>query len=105
MLISWSPVAGAQEKIATLRYRHELISGSIAQLEDRVARNTAELEQMSQSYGEEYDDYDNPTTATLEVTDADIEREMEEIRELERRKRALEARVSGMERDLGGLIG
>lgn len=99
------PVAGAQEKIATLRYRHELISGSIAQLEDRVARNTAELEQMSQSYGEEYDDYDNPTTATLEVTDADIEREMEEIRELERRKRALEARVSGMERDLGGLIG
>jgi chromosome segregation ATPase len=105
VLISWSPVAGAQEKIATLRYRHELISGSIAQLEDRVARNTAELEQMSQSYGEEYGDYDNPTTATLEVTDADIEREMEEIRELERRKRALEARVSGMERDLGGLIG
>ncbi|KAM0116683.1 hypothetical protein ACP6JC_006758 [Aspergillus fumigatus] len=61
--------------------------------------------EMSQSYGEEYGDYDNPTTATLEVTDADIEREMEEIRELERRKRALEARVSGMERDLGGLIG
>jgi hypothetical protein len=99
------PVAGAQEKIATLRYRHELISDSIAQLEDRVARNTAELEQMSHSYGDEYDDYDNSTTAPTEVTDADTEREMEEIRELERRKRALEARVSGMERDLGGLIG
>ncbi|KAF7168259.1 hypothetical protein CNMCM5623_001302 [Aspergillus felis] len=86
------PVAGAQEKIATLRYRHELISDSIAQLEDRVARNTAELEQMSHSYGDEYDDYDNSTTTPQEVTDADIEREMEEIRELERRKRALEAR-------------
>lgn len=60
---------------------------------------------MSHSYGDEYDEYDNPTTAPSEVTDADIEREMEEIRELERRKRALEARVSGMERDLGGLIG
>ncbi|KAF4172662.1 hypothetical protein CNMCM8694_002205 [Aspergillus lentulus] len=94
------PVTGAQEKIATLRYRHELISDSIAQLEDRVARNTAELEQMSHSYGDEYDEYDNPTTAPPEVTDADIEREIEEIRELERRKRALEARVSGMERDL-----
>jgi type I restriction-modification system DNA methylase subunit len=82
-----------------------LISDSIAQLEDRVARNTAELEQMSHSYGDEYDDYDNSTTTAQEVTDADIEREMEEIRELERRKRALEARVSGMEKDLGGLMG
>ncbi|KAG2007876.1 hypothetical protein GB937_008236 [Aspergillus fischeri] len=88
------PVAGAQEKIATLRYRHELISDSIAKLEERVARNTAELEQMNHSYGEEYDDYDNSTTAPPEVTDADIEREMGEIRELERQKRALEARVS-----------
>jgi hypothetical protein len=39
------------------------------------------------------------------VTDEDIERELAEIRELERRKRTLEARVTGMDRDLGGLMG
>ncbi|EAW09203.1 uncharacterized protein ACLA_034060 [Aspergillus clavatus NRRL 1] len=102
------PVAGALEKIASLRYRHEIISDSVAKLENRVARNTTELEQMSHSYGDDYDDYDNTPASQADgggVTDADIEREMEEIRELERRKRALEARVSGMERDLGGLMG
>ncbi|KAE8351480.1 DASH complex subunit Spc34 [Aspergillus coremiiformis] len=102
------PVAGAQEKIASLRYRHQLMAESILKLEGRVARNTAELEKMSHSYGDGYDDYE--TTGTLQpdaadITEADIEREMEEIRELERKKRTLEAHVSGMERDLGGLMG
>lgn len=101
----YSPVAGAQEKITSLRYRHELISDSIANLDNRVARNTAELDQMRDSYGD--DDYDN--TGSLqpeapEVTDDDIERELEEIRDLERRKRALDDRVTGMERDLGALM-
>jgi hypothetical protein len=103
-----SPVPGALENIASLRYRHQSITDSILNLEDRVARNTAKLDQMSYSYGEDYDDYDvmgalQPDTA--DVTDADIEREMEEIRQLEMRKQTLEARVSGMERDLGRLIG
>lgn len=102
-----SPVAGAQEKITSLRYRHELISDSIANLDDRVARNTVELDQMRDSYGDDYDDYD--TAGSLqpeapEVTDDDIERELEEIRDLERRKRVLDARVTGMERDLGALM-
>lgn len=101
-----SPVAGAQEKITSLRYRHNIVSSSIAKLEERVTRNTEELDQMRGSYGDD-DDYDSPISsqaATPEVTDEDIERELEEIRELERRKRALEARVTGMERDLGGLM-
>lgn len=103
-----SPVAGAHEKIASLRYRHELISGSINELEARVARNTAELEKMSHSYGDDFDEYDGVDSTPPEVadvTDADLEREMAEIRELERKKRTLEARVHGMERDLGGLLG
>ncbi|KAI9928010.1 hypothetical protein ASPWEDRAFT_567750 [Aspergillus wentii DTO 134E9] len=102
------PVPGAQEKIATLRYRHEMISDSLVGLEDRVARNTAELEQMSHSYGDDYDDYYNTGVLQPEipdVTDDDIERELEEIRELERKKRGMEDRVRNMERDLGGLLG
>ncbi|CAG8166963.1 unnamed protein product [Penicillium salamii] len=102
------PVAGAQEKITNLRYRHEMISDSIARLESRVATNSAELDQMRSSYGDEEDGFQTAPVAqpdAPEVTDEDIEREMAEIRDLERRKRGLQERVTGMERDLGGLVG
>lgn len=65
---------------------------------------------MYHSYGDQDDD-DNYTPApgshpeTPTVTDEDIERELAEIKELEKKKRALEERVTGMERDLGGLMG
>ncbi|KAJ5335361.1 hypothetical protein N7452_007764 [Penicillium brevicompactum] len=102
------PVAGAQQKIANLRYRHEMISDSIARLEARVATNTAELDQMRRSYGDEEDELE-PAPVTQpdvpEISDEDIEREMAEIRDLELRKRGLQERVTGMERDLGGLVG
>lgn len=42
--------------------------------------------------------------ATIPLTKEDLEREEQEIRELERKKRGLEERVTGMERDLGGLM-
>ena len=64
-----SPVSGAQEKIASLRYRHQLITDSILDLEDRVARNTAELEKMSHSYGSDFDDYDSSGTLQLNIAD------------------------------------
>ncbi|KAI2786629.1 hypothetical protein POX_g09017 [Penicillium oxalicum] len=101
------PVPGAQEKIETLRYRHETISESIARLEARVAASTAELEQMRHSYGDEEEELAPAPVAnpdTPNVTEEDIERELSEIRELERRKRTLEARVTGLDRDLGGLL-
>jgi chromosome segregation ATPase len=84
-----------------------MIVESIAQLEDRVATNTAELESMRHSYDDDEDDFSPAPEAQpeLEVTDEDIERELAEIQDLERRKRTLEERVTGMERDLGGLIG
>jgi chromosome segregation ATPase len=91
-----------------LRYRHEKIVESISRLEDRVAASTAELEQMRHSYGDnEHDLAAMPISRsdTLDVTDEDLERELAEIRELEQRKRALEDRVTGMDRDLGGLMG
>lgn len=85
-----------------------MIAESIARLEDRVTANTAELEQMRRSYGDDEDAYAPAPVSqpdAPDVTDEDIERELAEIRELERRKRTLEARVTGMDRDLGGLIG
>lgn len=103
-----SPVPGAQEKITSLRYRHEIIAESIAELEDRVSVNAAELEQMRSSYESEATLAPAPLSFppdALQVTDEDIERELMEIRDLEFKKRTLEERVTGMERDLGGLMG
>ena len=45
---------------------------------------------------------DGPATQH-QVTEEDLRREDEEIRELEKKKRNLEDRVNGMDRDLGGL--
>ncbi|KAL5337543.1 DASH complex subunit Spc34 [Aspergillus crustosus] len=101
-------VDGAQDKIASLRYRYQLISESIMELEQRVARNTAELESMSRFYDDDYDGMDHAGLMNSEmpgVTDADLEREAEEIHELESKKRSLEDRVNGMGRDFGGLLG
>lgn len=40
----------------------------------------------------------------MPITVEQLEREEQEIRDLERKKQTLEDRVSGMERDLGGLL-
>jgi len=68
----------------------------------------------STSIGEESDDLDNvidgstitvPAASEEAQTSAhDFKLEQEEIQELEKKKRALEDRVAGMERDLGGLL-
>ncbi|PGH00430.1 hypothetical protein AJ79_08203 [Helicocarpus griseus UAMH5409] len=109
MLCNVYPISGATEKIASLRQRHYEVSKSIAHLESRIAEQSAQLERMnrSQSY-----DYDMPEPvepvaaepAVPDVSEEDLQREMQEIRELEMRKRRLEDRVTGMERDLGGLM-
>lgn len=49
-------------------------------------------------------EYDDTKLTEVLITAEDLENEEQEIRELERKKRALEDRVSGMERDLGGLL-
>lgn len=101
------PVSGANEKINVLRHRHQMISNSVERLEERVADNTAELGQMSHSYGDEYDYYDTSNASgpeNVNITDGDIAQELEEIREFERRKQAMEDHIVGMGRDLGGLM-
>ncbi|ODH40791.1 hypothetical protein ACO22_01548 [Paracoccidioides brasiliensis] len=115
MLCNVYPIAGAKERISSLRQRHVNISDSIALLEARIAEQSAQLKRMNrsqQSYSasnynddSEYDMAQSAVdTAIPVVTDEDLRREMAEICELEERKRRLEERVVGMERDLGGLM-
>lgn len=111
---TFSPIPGATEKITALRLRHEQLAANIAHYEDRVARNTQELQLMNRPNSrhaafaeeetEEADVDEVDTGAGTSMTREDLEREEQEISELERKKRGLEQRVSGMEKDLGGLM-
>ena len=106
-------IPGVPERIKGLRMRYGQIQASLQHYEQKVARQTRELERMNRGDGWEEDDEDDeegretPGTeedVEVEVTDEDLRREEKEIKELERKKRELEDRVSGMERDLGGLL-
>jgi hypothetical protein len=104
---------GAKEKIAALRARYSRVVTSLAHYEGKVARQARELERMNRPDdwdGDENDDGDEELqneegeSGNIEITEEDLRREEEGIRELERKKKELEDRVSGMERDLGGLL-
>ena len=109
-------IAGVPEKIHALRTRHGQLQTSLAHYEAKVAKQTRELEKMNRGEttwdeddDEEFDEEGLKTPGTepeeeFEVTDEDLRKEEEEIRDLERKKKELEDRVSGMERDLGGLL-
>lgn len=112
-LCSAYPIAGAPEKIAALRNRHQQVSEGVAHYEAVVVKQAGQLERMnrSQDFGSEPEDEehatdDNPDSNAdgIQITEEDIQRELEEIRELESKKRILEERVTGMEKDLGGLL-
>lgn len=103
---------GARERIMQARRRRERVEKGLSFYAEKVGRQQRELERMQRA-GEEEDedmmDWDQehePEQMEVDDTDLDelIRMEEEEIRELERKKRELEERVSGMERDLGGLL-
>lgn len=106
------PIPGASEKIASLRRRHQDLLAGIAFHEAQVNKQTKDLERMNMSsaYGddEDVDEIMDETTemapAPAYMTKEDLEREEAEIRGLEQKKKDLEERVTGMERDLGGLM-
>ncbi|KAI1939360.1 hypothetical protein LOZ66_002672 [Ophidiomyces ophidiicola] len=98
------PVVGAKDKIHSLRQRYQDISTSLSGLEERVADQAEQLERMNHLDAYESDEAtQHAQPSTVDVTDEDIQRERDEIAELENRKRVLERRVNGMERDLEGL--
>ncbi|KAI9881219.1 MAG: hypothetical protein M1830_007197 [Pleopsidium flavum] len=112
-----SPIPGAEERIATLRTRYGQLSSSIARQEARVEKQAAQLDKMNRpkEFDEDEEDLDRDNVnerrldapagiEETQVNSVDPMREEEEIKELEKKKRGLEDRVSGMERDLGGLL-
>ncbi|KIW89139.1 uncharacterized protein Z519_09991 [Cladophialophora bantiana CBS 173.52] len=104
-------VAGATDRIRVLRSRHREVAGSIAMLEEKVSKQQSLLDRRNLALNsEEREDEQEQDQDPMDHNDAvgfleeDFQVEEEEIRELEARKKALEERVSDMERDLGGLL-
>ena len=106
-----SPIPGVPERIVSLRSRYEQLNSSIARYESKIAKQMIQLEKMNKSKdgqgdfddGDFDEDANDDQTTQFHVTQEDLKKEDDEIRELERKKQGLEDRVSGMERDLGGL--
>jgi hypothetical protein len=101
-------VAGAQDKIRALHNRQQEIAASVSVLEDKVARQQSLVERKTSAAGIDDDDEitkdTRPRNAEPVFTEDDLLATEEEIRELEAKKQALEDRVTGIERDLGGLL-
>ena len=107
------PVQGAAEKIASIRKRHKQTCESIAHYEEKVLKQQAKLDRMNKGsnhgHGHQDDDEDEENDAEFTSTEPayteyDMQAEEQEILELEAKKKALEYRVAGMEKDLGGLL-
>lgn len=107
---------GARDRISSLRSRFDQLTASVTRYEARVSKQAAQLAKRNRR-GNPNDDGDDtcleeltyPTSEDrpvneMPITVEDLEREEQEIRELERKKRTLEDRLSGMEKDLGGLL-
>jgi len=101
-----SPIPGAQDRIAAMRQRHSRLEASLEYYEARIAEQTEQLSALNRSRG--YDD-PQPTEIGVEIaapimTDEDLRREEEEVRQLERKKKGLEDRVHSMGRDISGVL-
>jgi chromosome segregation ATPase len=90
-----------------MRNRFAQLSANIAHYEERVAMQSAELDHLHQNHdGYDHDDYDyqdDHIEPTVHMPEEDPIDEEEEIRALEDKKRALQSRVSSMEKDIEGL--
>lgn len=104
-------VAGAFDRIASLRDRHRNIANSISHYDGKVSKQQDKLNRLNKSGEYSHDTYageieNGPTNESTETaaTEQDLIAEEQEIRDLESKKAALEERVSGMEKYLGGLL-
>lgn len=98
-----SPIPGALEKIADLRDRHMRLRSSLNYYEELAADQAEQLSKLNKprEFGPTEDDDEEETEEEQKFyTEEDMNQEVQETKELERKKRVLEERVAGMEKDL-----
>ncbi|KAF2671059.1 DASH complex, subunit Spc34 [Microthyrium microscopicum] len=100
------PIPGAIGKINALRQRHHRVKNSIAYYEARATEQAVRLNKLESKGSDHMNDDFELNLGGDEVpeenffTEADVQAEEDEIKELERKKRTLEDRVTRMEEDL-----
>ncbi|KAF1832407.1 DASH complex, subunit Spc34, partial [Decorospora gaudefroyi] len=106
-LLGVYPIPGAHDKIAAMRQRHAQVTASIDYYEGRLAEQQTQLGKLNRSRGDFMDEDVNEAEEQPEppapLTEQDLRREEDEMRQLERKKRELEDRVHSMSRDISGL--
>ncbi|KAF2477868.1 acyl-CoA dehydrogenase NM domain-like protein [Lindgomyces ingoldianus] len=96
-LLGVYPIPGARERIASMRQRHRRLEASIEHYEYRIAEQTTQLGRLNRSR-EYMDDEPGEIEAPVEalvfvpMTEEDLKREEDEVRQLEQKKRGLEDR-------------
>lgn len=107
-LLSVYPIPGARERIAAMRQRHAQLESSVEHYEYRLAEQTTQLERLSRSrdyHDDQPEESEEPEApAFVPMTEEDLRREEEEVRQLERKRKGLEDRVHNMSRDLSGVL-
>ncbi|KAF2273958.1 DASH complex, subunit Spc34 [Westerdykella ornata] len=109
-LLGVYPLPGVRERIAAIRQRYSRLQSSIEFYENRLAEQAAQLSRLNRSRDYAADDADEgdvePEATTLfqPLSENDLRKEEEEIRQLERKKKGLEERVTSMGRDISGVL-
>ena len=86
------------------------MEASVEHYESRIAEQTAQLGRLNKSREYNGHDMEEPepepeqTIMFQPMSEEDLRREEEEVRELERKKRGLEDRVHTMGRDISGIL-
>ncbi|KAK4226637.1 DASH complex subunit Spc34 [Podospora fimiseda] len=100
---------GALERIPALRRKWEMQKGTLMYYEQKVAEQVEKLNAERREYDqhsekdEEMEDADAGAGGDY-VTYEDLRAEEEAVRQLDRKKRELQARLKAVEDDLGGLM-
>lgn len=107
------PLPGALERIPAQRQKYAQQSNTLAYYEAKVGEQQGALERMnlervlSEEEEDEEANEEESAGAGAEgaaMTEEDLRREEEEVRELDKKKKQLQARLRAIERDLGGLL-
>ncbi|KAF7550556.1 hypothetical protein G7Z17_g5640 [Cylindrodendrum hubeiense] len=95
---------GARERITALRSKYAHGKNTMAYYEARVAEQGDQLASMNRDWMEDDDDDEDEEEEDATWTEEDLRREEDEAKQMELKKRELQARLRAMEKDLGGLM-
>ncbi|PSR80989.1 DASH complex subunit Spc34 [Coniella lustricola] len=101
------PLPGALERIPAIKQRWSSQAATLSYYEGKVAEQSERLGRMNKmdidsDQPQDYQGHDFVLDSLM--TEEDLRREEEEVKDLEKKKRELQQRLRAMDKDLGGLL-